>query len=53
MLENTNDVERMNELYEKAVSYYLDKTDFNASDWLDEEESLEFTDLINKDCEEE
>ena len=42
--------ERMNELYEKAVSNYLSKSDFSACDWLDEEESLELSDLINADC---
>lgn len=41
---------RMNELYEKAVSNYLNKSDFSACDWLDEEESLELSDLINTDC---
>jgi hypothetical protein len=40
---------RMEELYTKARNYYLYKTDFNASDWLEEEESLEFAELVNKD----
>ena len=36
------EAKRINELYEKARDLYLDKTDFNASDWLEEKESLEF-----------
>jgi hypothetical protein len=38
---------RMNYLYEKAVGNYLNKSDFSACDWLDDEESLELSDLIN------
>jgi hypothetical protein len=44
------EIKRMDDLYEKAVSFYLDKTDFNASDWLEEEESLEFAVLVEKRC---
>ena len=43
------ELKRMNELYEEAVARYLDKTDFNVSDWLDEKESLEFTELITRE----
>ena len=32
--------ERMNELYEKAVSRYLDKTDFDVTYWLSNEERM-------------
>ena len=34
--------ERYEELYEQATVTYLDKTDFNACDWLDEDEQKEF-----------
>ena len=43
--------ERMNELYEKAVANYLNKTDFSACDWLEQDESLELSDLIDAECE--
>lgn len=39
----------MDELYEEAIARYLEKTDFNASDWLDEAESLEFTELVTRE----
>lgn len=42
--------ERYNELYDQAVSRYLDKTDFDISEWLSDEEYKEFQsyqDIIN------
>ena len=49
---NRQQVKRLNELYEQAVSRYLDKTDFNASDWLDDDVRLEFCELVNIDTNE-
>lgn len=47
------EADRLNELYEKAVSFYLDKTDFNPSDWLiDEGEDEEYASLVRRDYEE-
>lgn len=52
MLTN-KDVVRLNELYEKATNLYLDKTDFNPSDWLiDEGEDEEYASLVRKDYDE-
>jgi len=35
-------IKRYNELYERAVSNYLNKTDFNVLDWLSGNEVKEF-----------
>lgn len=35
------------ELYNKAVSRYLDKTDWDISDWLSDEEYSEYLDCYN------
>ena len=42
--------ERMNELYEKAVSRYLDKTDFDVTYWLSDEEANEYCALLDAGC---
>jgi hypothetical protein len=39
--------QRYQELYDKAVRRYLDKSDFNPSDWLDEEEAKEYSRLAD------
>lgn len=39
---------RMYSLYEKAVSQYLNKTDFNVSDWLSDKEGDEYSNLVKK-----
>ena len=44
------EVDRLHELYDKAINYYLDKTDFNPSDWLiDKGEDEEYASLVRKD----
>lgn len=43
------EMDRLEELYEQAVVFYLDKTDFNPSDYLDEEEAEEYADLAERD----
>jgi len=43
------EIDRLNSLHEKAIRFYLDKTDFNASDWLIEPESKEYAHLVKKD----
>lgn len=45
------EIERLNNLYDQAVGNYLNKTDFNPADWLEEEESLEISELIAKEDE--
>jgi hypothetical protein len=42
--------ERMNELYEKAIARYLDKTDFDVTQWLSDEEANEYCALLDADC---
>jgi len=37
--------ERLTELYEKAVGSYLDKTDWDISEWLTPQEWKEYQDL--------
>ena len=37
---------RLVELEEKATTNYLERSDFNPSDWLDDEESLEYVALV-------
>ena len=37
---------RLAELEEKATTNYLERSDFNPSDWLDDEESLEYVALV-------
>ena len=41
---------RMTSLYEKAVSLYLDKTDFNVCEWLSDAEQTEYCTLLDIDC---
>ena len=48
MLE-AKEIDRLNSLYEQAVKRYLDKTDFNPSDWLPVGEDEEYADLVKKD----
>ena len=36
-MKKSNLIKIANDLYENAVSLYLDKTDFNAHDWLSDE----------------
>ncbi len=36
---------RLEELEQSAINRYLDKTDFNIGDWLDEEELKEWEKL--------
>lgn len=38
-------VERYEELYQQAILAYLEKTDFNISEWLDEDDMQEFLEL--------
>lgn len=45
--------DRLIKLEDEAINYYLDKTDFNPSDWLDEEEAKEYTELVKKQYDEE
>lgn len=40
-----NNEDRYWELYNSAVSRYLDKTDWDVAEWLDEEEILEYATL--------
>ena len=42
-------IDRLNELYEQAVNFYLDKMDFNPSDYLCPTESHEYARLVKKD----
>ena len=37
---------RLAELEEKATTNYLERSDFNPSDWLDDEESEEYSLLV-------
>lgn len=46
---NAKEIDRLNALYEDAVNWYLDDTDFNPSDWLDESEGKEYADLADRD----
>ena len=41
--------ERYEELYQKAVNRYLDKTDWDMSEWLEPEEWEEFKQLSDED----
>ena len=43
------EIDRLNELYDEAVNWYLEKTDFNPSDWLSKVEGKEYADLVDKD----
>jgi len=43
--ELTKYMNRLEELREKAIARYLDKTDWDISEWLDEEERTEYTKL--------
>lgn len=43
---------KMTEIYENAVNLYLDKSDFNAMDWMDDEDLKEYTRLYKKDMSE-
>lgn len=40
--------DRYQELYEMAITVMLDKTDFDATDWLDEADTKEFMALQTK-----
>lgn len=40
--------QRYEELYQQAVLTYLDKTDFNVTEWLDEEDATEFIKLMEE-----
>lgn len=40
-------IDRFNELDQFAVDRYLDKTDFDASEWLDINEQEEYMKLYN------
>jgi hypothetical protein len=42
------EAKKHNELYELAITRYLDKTDFSASEWLDGADLETFTKLDNK-----
>jgi hypothetical protein len=46
---NKKEIKRLLQLEEQATSLYLDKTDFNVSDWLDYKEAKEYRKLIKKD----
>ena len=48
MLTN-KEINRMDELEQEAVSWYLDKTDFNPADWMDKADAKEYVSLIKKD----
>ena len=43
------EIKKLDDLYEKAVNRYLDKTDFNPTDWLNEKEQKEFNILLQKE----
>jgi len=43
------EIDRFQQMYEDAVSHYLDKTDFNPSDWMSEKEAIEYEELLEKD----
>lgn len=45
---NRKESKRYDILYELAVNRYLDKTDFDATEWLSENDSIEFDNLIRK-----
>ena len=40
--------EELDGLYQEAESYFLDKHDFNAVEWLDEKEAARFRELYKK-----
>ncbi len=40
---------RYNELYDKAINRYLDKTDFDVCEWLIKNESEELQRLMDKE----
>lgn len=41
-------VARYDELYDKAIARYLDKTDWDISEWMNDKEWLEFKELSCK-----
>ena len=43
------ELERYEELYQKAINYYLDKTDFDACEFLELKESEELANLMKKE----
>ena len=43
-----NDVDRLDELYELALSLYLRKTDFQPDEWLDKKDADEYTRLVTE-----
>ena len=38
--------DRFQELEQKAINHYLDKTDFDASEWLSKKETKEYLKLL-------
>ena len=45
----SKEIDRYDELYEKAINRYLDKMDFDACEFLEPEESEELADLIRRE----
>jgi hypothetical protein len=48
-----DEIRRMDEIYEEGVARYLDKTDFDVSNWLTDEEKKEYKLLylkMNGEC---
>ncbi len=45
---NRKESKRYDVLYELAVNRYLDKTDFDPTEWLSDNDSLELETLIKK-----
>jgi hypothetical protein len=43
------ELKRYDELYQKAIAQYLDKTDFDACEYLEPKESNELADLMQKE----
>ena len=46
---NGNDRERLDELCDLAKSYYIIKTDFKVTDWLTDDEAVEYESLVLKE----
>ena len=42
-------LDKLDELEQIAINAYLDKTDFNVSEWLDKNDSKEHCKLFNAD----
>ena len=43
------EIKKLDELYQRAIDRYLDKTDFDLTDWLDEDEKREYQRLHFKE----